>query len=145
MFKDYQTSPFFDEMFTPDGKPKAHYEMFHEVIKRFSNDELKEKHETAQLSFLRQGITFTVYHNNVGTERTMPFDFVPIIIPPEEWEVVEKGMTQRAEALNRFLDDVYHEQKIIEAGIVTKHLVEDNPYYYKKQMQASFVEHLSRS
>ncbi|WP_211655253.1 circularly permuted type 2 ATP-grasp protein [Planococcus alpniumensis] len=135
MFNDYKTSPFFDEMFMPDGKPKAHYKTFHEVIKRFSEDELKEKHETAQLSFLRQGITFTVYHNNVGTERTMPFDFVPIIIPPEEWEVVEKGMTQRAEALNRFLDDVYHDQKIIEAGIVPRQLVEDNPYYYEKQMK----------
>ena len=91
MFKMYSTGAFFDEMFTPNGKPKSHYQKFFDVLQKFSKDELREKHETAQLSFLRQGITFTVYNNNVGTERTMPFDFVPIIIPSEEWEVVEKG------------------------------------------------------
>lgn len=135
MFKSYTIKPFFDEMFTEQGTPKPHYLKFYETLSHFSKAELKEKHETAQLSFLRQGITFTVYNNNVGTERTMPFDFVPIIISPEEWKTIEKGMVQRTEALNRFLDDVYHDQKILEAGIVPRKLVEENPYYYAKQVQ----------
>ncbi|TWT06163.1 circularly permuted type 2 ATP-grasp protein [Planomicrobium sp. CPCC 101079] len=135
MFKSYKTSPFFDEMFTSEGTPKPHYQKFHEILSQFKQDELKEKHETAQLSFLRQGITFTVYNNNVGTERTMPFDFVPIIISPEEWKTIEKGMIQRTEALNRFLEDVYHEQNILEEGIIPRSLVEENPYYYSKQVQ----------
>src|SRR5690606_1199819 len=122
-------------MFTPNGKPKSHYQKFFDVLQKFSKEELREKHETAQLSFLRQGITFTVYNNNVGTERTMPFDFVPIIIPSEEWEVVEKGMIQRAEALNQFLEDVYHDKRILEDGIVPRRLVEDNPYYYDEQVK----------
>jgi len=135
MFNSYKTSPFFDEMFDSAGLPKPHYQKFHDILSRFTEEELKEKHETAQLSFLRQGITFTVYNNNVGTERTMPFDFVPIIISPEEWKTIEKGMIQRAEALNQFLEDVYHDQKILEAGIIPRHLVEENPYYYAKQAQ----------
>lgn len=135
MFQSYSVKPFFDEMFNEDKQPKPHYRNFFKLLQHFSEDELREKHETAQLSFLRQGITFTVYDNNVGTERTMPFDFIPIIIPPEEWEVVEKGMIQRAEALNLFLEDVYGEQRILEAGIVPRNLVEENPYYYAEQVK----------
>lgn len=135
MFESYNVKPFFDEMFTAQGTAKPHYRKFYEKLQQFSEEELKEKHETAQLSFLRQGITFTVYNNNVGTERTMPFDFVPIIISPEEWDTIEKGMIQRTEALNRFLDDVYHNQKILEDGIIPRRLIEENPYYYAKQVQ----------
>ena len=135
MFSSYKVDPFFDEMLKASGKPKDHYQKFYDMIQKFSIDELKEKHETAQLSFLRQGITFTVYHNNVGAERTMPFDFVPIIIPPEDWETIEKGMVQRSEALNCFLHDVYHDQQIIKDGLIPRNLVEDNPYYYTKQIQ----------
>ncbi|MDX1805820.1 MAG: circularly permuted type 2 ATP-grasp protein [Paenisporosarcina sp.] len=122
-------------MLKASGKPKDHYEKFYDMIKNFSVEELKEKHETAQLSFLRQGITFTVYHNNVGAERTMPFDFVPIIIPPKDWDIIEKGMVQRSEALNCFLQDVYNDQKIIKDGIIPRKLVEENPYYYAKQIK----------
>lgn len=135
MFDTYEVKPFFDEMLKASGKPKDHYQKFYEMLHSFSVDELKDKHETAQLSFLRQGITFTVYHNNVGAERTMPFDFVPIIIPPEDWETIEKGMVQRSEALNLFLQDVYNEQRILRDGIIPRNLVEDNPYYYAKQVQ----------
>jgi uncharacterized circularly permuted ATP-grasp superfamily protein len=135
MFESYNVKPFFDEMFTAEGLPKPHYQKFYRLLTQFSKEELKEKHETAQLSFLRQGITFTVYNNNVGTERTMPFDFVPIIISPDEWKTIEEGMIQRTEALNRFLDDVYHDQKILEDGVVPRRLVEENPYYYAKQVQ----------
>ncbi len=135
MFQSYNVKPFFDEMLEASGKPKNHYQKFYEMLHTFTEEELKEKHDMAQLSFLRQGITFTVYHNNVGAERTMPFDFVPIIIPPEDWETIERGMIQRTEALNRFLDDVYHDQRIVEAGIIPKELIDSNQYYYAKQVQ----------
>ena len=135
LFNKYEVKPFFDEMLESCEKPKVHYENFYKMLHHFSADELKEKHETAQLSFLRQGITFTVYNNNVGAERTMPFDFVPIIIPPEDWETIEKGMVQRTEALNCFLQDIYHEQKIIADGIIPLELVENNPHYYQKQVK----------
>lgn len=121
-------------MFDENIQPKPHHQNFFKLLQHSNEDELREKHVTARLSFLKQGITFTVYDYNIGTERTMPFDFVPIIIPSEEWETAEKGMSQRAEALNLFLEDVYGEQRILEAGIVPRKLVEDNPYYYAEQV-----------
>lgn len=139
MFDKYEVLPFFDEMLETDKSPKPHYQNFYQKLEEADATTLKEKHELAQLSFLRQGITFTVYHQNVGTERTMPFDFVPIIIPDEEWKKVEKGMAQRTEALNCFLKDIYHEGKILQAGIVPRELVENNAYYYKAQAEGVHV------
>lgn len=135
MFNTYEVKPYFDEMLKSCGEPKLHYQNFYNILNRFSEEELKEKHETAQLSFLRQGITFTVYNNNMGAERTMPFDFIPIIIPPEDWETIQKGMIQRTEALNCFLQDIYHKQKIINDGIIPRDLIENNKYYYHKQIK----------
>ncbi|SDJ12559.1 circularly permuted type 2 ATP-grasp protein [Salimicrobium halophilum] len=134
MLKNYQTGMFFDEMMNSDATPKAHYDWFYKLVEKFSDQELSEKHETAQLSFLRQGITFTVYNHEGQTERTMPFDFIPIIIPEEEWGRIETGMKQRMKALNLFLEDLYHDQKILEEGIIPRELVENNPYYYHKQI-----------
>lgn len=136
MFKPYDSSSFYDEMLNGD-KPKNHYIPFYEQLNQFTESELFEKHNAAQSSFLRQGITFTVYGAEGGTERTMPFDFVPIIIPADTWEVIEKGMKQRVKALNYFLHDVYNNQKIVRAGIVPRELIENNPYYYKEVMGAN--------
>lgn len=135
MFDKYKVHPFFDEMFDTTCSPKPHYKNFHTKLIESEHETLKEKHELAQLSFLRQGITFTVYHQNVGTERTMPFDFVPIVIPNDDWKMIEKGMAQRTEALNCFLKDIYHEGRILDAGIVPRDLVEKNAYYYKAQAE----------
>ncbi|WP_040950786.1 circularly permuted type 2 ATP-grasp protein [Gorillibacterium massiliense] len=135
MLKPYSTEPFFDAVFQGNGAPRHHYRDFLGRLNRFSDDELKEKHETAQLSFLRQGITFTVYSEKSNTERTMPFDFIPIIIPPKEWTLIEKGMVQRTEALNQFIEDIYHDRQIVKDGIVPQELITQNPYYYHKQVQ----------
>ena len=135
MFKPYDSSSFYDEML--DGKkPKEHYIPFYEQIQRFTNEQLFEKHNAAQSSFLRQGITFTVYGAEGGTERTMPFDFVPIIIPNDVWQEIEVGMKQRVKALNCFLNDVYNEREIVKAGIVPAELIDQNPYYYKQVIGA---------
>lgn len=133
MFKPYDTGSFFDEMLNANGMPKKHYQSFYNVLQSLSNEDLKEKQDTANLSFLKQGITFTVYGNEGGTERTMPFDFIPIIIPSSKWNEIEKGMKQRVQALNMFLDDIYHEQHILQDGIVPRDLVEQNPYFYHQQ------------
>ena len=135
MFDKYRTQPFYDEMFKDDMKPRAHYSDFYNILQRFTEEELKEKFDTAQSSFLRQGITFTVYSNDMGTERTMPFDFIPAIIPACDWEMVEAGMKQRIKALNMFLKDIYNDQQIINDGIVPRDLVENNAYYYHKQVK----------
>ncbi|EON72291.1 circularly permuted type 2 ATP-grasp protein [Lysinibacillus sphaericus] len=131
--KLYESGLFFDEMLDGD-QPKPHYRSFHRKLSAFSKEQLQEKNQQAQSSFLRQGITFTVYGAQGGTERTMPFDFVPIIIPHQQWTVIEAGMQQRVEALNCFLHDVYHEQFILQDGVIPKWLVESNPYYFKEML-----------
>ena len=134
MFKPYNTGNYFDEMLDENGQPKEHYKNFYSMLPKLSDDEFREKHETAQLSFLNKGITFTVYGNKKGTERTMPFDFIPIIIPSDQWSQIERGMIQRVEALNLFLEDIYNKQNILQDGIIPRELVEQNPYYYSKQV-----------
>ena len=138
LLKPYTTAPYYDEMFKTDGSLMNHYVHFNNNLKGFSSEELKEKHELAQQSFLRQGITFTVYQDDTGTERTMPFDFIPIIIPPTEWARIEKGMIQRTTALNHFLEDIYHQQNILNDGIIPKELVYNNPHYYDLIHQLPF-------
>lgn len=136
MFKPYESKQYFDEMLE-NNKPKSHYKAFYEKLSEFSEDELRQKNDTAQSSFLKQGITFTVYGADGGTERTMPFDFVPIIITHDHWQTIEKGMRQRVETLNHFLHDIYHDQKILKAGIIPATLVFNNPYYYKEVIGAN--------
>src|SRR4030081_2245142 len=84
---------------------------------------MRKSQQAADLSFLHQGITFTVYGNDEGTERVFPNDLLPRIIPHHEWRKIESGLTQRIAALNLFLEDVYHAGKILADGIVPRELV----------------------
>ncbi|KOY83597.1 circularly permuted type 2 ATP-grasp protein [Lysinibacillus macroides] len=128
MINFYDSSLFFDEMFE-GTQPKPHYRSFYRKLAMFSQEQLEEKYRQAQTSFLTQGITFTVYGAQDGTERTMPFDCVPIIIPHVQWATIEAGVKQRVKALNLFLQDIYGAQAIIRDGHIPRQLVENNPYY----------------
>ena len=76
-------------------------------------EELRSSQQAADLTFLHEGITFTVYGSKEGTERIFPNDLMPRIIPAVEWAKIEKGLTQRVTALNLFLRDIYHEGRIL--------------------------------
>lgn len=141
MLHNYKTSTFYDEMMEDAKQARPHYEKFHRILNEMTKEELHEKHETAQLSFLRQGITFTVYHEEGGTERTMPFDLVPIILPPDEWSRIESGIKQRVRALNYFLEDIYNGQQILKDKIIPRKLIENNQYYYKEQASGLAMPH----
>ena len=118
-FADYSTDNFFDEMFLPDGKTvRPHYKAVHERMQELTKEMYVQKGQAVDLSFLRQGITFTVYGDEEGTEKIFPFDLMPRIIPKSEWEHIERGLTQRILALNMFLKDIYNEQRIIKEGII---------------------------
>jgi uncharacterized circularly permuted ATP-grasp superfamily protein len=135
MFKVYEQKRFYDEML--DGQhPRKHYGAFYNKLSLMSDKTLEEKNHAAQSSFLRQGITFTVYGSEGDTERAMPFDFIPIIIPAEKWSFIEKGMKQRVKALNLFLNDIYTNQQILKEGIIPRQLIEQNQYYYEEVLNA---------
>ena len=69
------------------------------------------------------GITFNVYGDSAGTEKIFPFDLVPRIVAASEWNRVERGLKQRIHALNLFIDDVYHEQKIVKDGVIPAEII----------------------
>lgn len=130
MFDNYSTSKFYDEMMKSNNSPRAHYQDLYQQILQYSPKELQSRYDLTQQSLLREGITFTVYDDMKGTERTMPFDFVPKIIPHKEWLHIEKGLIQRATALNMFLKDVYTDQQILKDGIVPRSLIVSSPYFH---------------
>ena len=120
---DYEPRPYFDEMFDAPGRIRPHYASLYEQLSRLSADEFEARRRAADLSFLHQGITFTVYGESEGLERVFPFDLVPRVIPGEEWDRIERGLTQRVTALNLFLQDVYHAQRIVREGVIPADLV----------------------
>ena len=97
-----------------------------------SLDELRRRQIEADRAFLTQGITFTVYGDEQGTERIFPFDLLPRIVTAREWETLERGLTQRLTAINLFLKDVYHEGRILAEGIVPRELVYSCRHYRRE-------------
>jgi len=108
---------------------RDHYKAFAQWLNSQGEDVLKGKREEADLMFRRVGITFAVYGDSGGTERTIPFDIVPRIFTANEWQKLERGLTQRVTALNMFLHDVYHEQHILKAGLIPAEQVLGNAQF----------------
>ena len=110
-------------MFDSPGVPRSHYQALFRTLLELPAEELKKSQQAADLSFLHQGITFTVYGNEQGTERVFPNDLLPRIISGKEWQSVERGLTQRVTALNLFLQDVYNQGRIVSDGVIPRELI----------------------
>jgi hypothetical protein len=112
----YELGEFFDEMFCTDGTPRAQCQQLAERLAELPVDELVRRQRAADRSMIQLGITFNVYGDAEGTERVIPFDTVPRIMPGGEWVRIEQGLRQRIRALNMFIDDIYHESANRERG-----------------------------
>jgi len=123
LFESYQTDNFYDEMFAAPGVPRPHYAKLFNTLADISPEHYDARRKLADLAFLLQGITFTVYSDGAGTERLFPFDLIPRIVPHSEWEVVERGLQQRVRALNLFLQDIYGSQKILNNAKIPRDLI----------------------
>src|SRR5271169_5179499 len=123
LFGDYQVGPFYDEMFAAQDQPRPHYSKIFEKLASMVPSQFEERRQHADLSFLIQGITFTVYNDGRGTERLFPFDLIPRIIPNSEWQRINRGLAQRVVALNLFLQDVYGKQSIFKDRKIPRSLV----------------------
>jgi uncharacterized circularly permuted ATP-grasp superfamily protein len=124
-FERYDAEPqrFFDEVISMDGKPRPHYGKLLQRFKQFSQEDINARREIINIFFRNQGITFTVYGVDEGIERIFPFDLIPRILPAKEWQIIEKGLLQRITALNEFLFDIYHTQKILKDKVVPAELI----------------------
>jgi uncharacterized circularly permuted ATP-grasp superfamily protein len=110
-------------MFESPGVPRSHYQTLFRSLLELPAEQLKKSQQAADLSFLHQGITFTVYGNEQGTERVFPNDLLPRTIPGAEWQRIEAGLTQRITALNLFLQDIYNKGTILSDGVVPRELI----------------------
>jgi uncharacterized circularly permuted ATP-grasp superfamily protein len=119
----------FDEMHAADGGVRRSYSQYNAWLGEQSSELLSNKRAEADLVFRRVGITFAVYGDGAGTERLIPFDIIPRIIPAAEWRQLEAGLRQRVNALNRFIHDVYHDQNMVRAGKIPADQVLKNSQY----------------
>jgi len=130
----------FDETFDIDMRARPHYQALIDRLMHFSVPDLESRQNTSDLTFLNQGITFTVYSDSQGTERTFPFDLLPRIITAKEWQHIEDGLIQRLTALNMFLRDVYHDGKIFKDKVVPYDLIA-SAKHYRHEMRGVNVPH----
>jgi uncharacterized circularly permuted ATP-grasp superfamily protein len=119
----------FDEMLDAGLQPRAHYAAYAEWLASMTPEQMAGKRAEADLIFRRNGITFSVYGEEGGTERLIPSDVVPRIISADEWERLEKGLIQRVTAINRFLADIYHGQEILKAGLIPEDQIVANDQF----------------
>ncbi len=125
-FRRYDPGEFYDELFESVGRPRPGARILIDKFERLTQDELRLKQQAAELALLNMGITFNVYGDAAGVEKIFPFDIVPRILERPDWEFIETGLRQRITALNLFLDDLYHDQKIIKDGVIPRFVVESS-------------------
>jgi uncharacterized circularly permuted ATP-grasp superfamily protein len=134
IFNRYTFGQAYDEMFAKAGSPRVHYAGIHERLCGLPIETWQERQRAADLAFLTQGITFTVYGRAEGVERIFPFDLLPRLVTDSEWDTIERGLAQRITALNLFLRDVYHEGRVFEASIVPRTLVRQCRHFRREMI-----------
>jgi uncharacterized circularly permuted ATP-grasp superfamily protein len=131
----------FDEMLTATKAVREQYRVYERWLERQPAETMRSRRDEAEMIFRRVGITFAVYgakdEDGAGTERLIPFDLIPRIIPGHEWAAMEAGLRQRVTALNRFIHDVYHDQEILKAGVVPAEQVLKNAQFRPEMMGVS--------
>ncbi len=124
LFAGYRPHPSaWDELFDAAGRPHPHCQTLVDRLGELRSDEFQQRRAGADLVFTNQGITFSVYSDRRGVEKIFPFDLVPRTVASSEWTRLESGLRQRIAALNLFLHDVYHEQRILKEGTIPAELV----------------------
>src|SRR5215472_10144864 len=137
-FEDYWLDSAYDEMFGSENVPREHYQALHHLLVDLPLAEMRRRKQSADVAFLHQGITFTVYGREEGTERIFPHDLLPRIVTSAEWEIIERGLTQRIAALNLFLRDIYNEGRCLADGVVPREIVYSCKHF-RRQMRGFSV------
>ena len=132
MIENYTHNGSFDEMLEENGQTRSHYSRFCQLFGTIDPAEFQQRRQSVDSAFLRQGVTFNVYGDARGAEKIFPFDLVPRIIPASEWAYIERGLVQRITALNLFLHDIYHEQKIVKDGVLPPYYVLSGKHFRRE-------------
>lgn len=129
LFEAYQTDSFHDEMFYADGSVRPEAGLLLETLHSLEEGHLQRSQLAAERMLIQMGITFNVYGEAAGTERIFPFDLIPRIVPAAEWDRMERGLKQRIRALNAFIDDIYHDQKILKDKVIPEEVIRSAASY----------------
>jgi len=132
IFAGYALDSAYDEMFDASGQARPDCRALFEDLVAASLPQLRQRQTEADKAFLTQGITFTVYGDEAGTERIFPYDLLPRIITAHEWSMIERGLAQRLTAINHFLKDIYHEGRILSEEVVPRELVHSCRHYRRE-------------
>lgn len=122
-FNSYETENFYDELIDPSGVPRPGAKILVERIESLPDGDVLGRQKAAEAAMYNMGITFTVYGSDEGTEKIFPFDIIPRIVEASDWTYIERGLQQRIHALNLFLDDIYHDQKILKDKIIPAEMI----------------------
>lgn len=125
----YDTGGFHDEMFEASGAARPEARLLLETIRDLEDGQLQRCQRAAERLLVQLGITFNVYGDSTGTERIFPFDLVPRIVRSEEWDWIERGLKQRIHALNLFINDIYHDQKILKDKVIPEEIIHSAVFY----------------
>ena len=128
-WNDYNSGVFFDEVMESNTQPRAVAKELFNYLKSLTNDEVMARKKASERCIEEMGVSFTIYSEGNNIDRDWPFDIIPRPIPSSEWRMVEKGLIQRIQALNMFINDVYNDQKILKDKLVPRHLIEGSSNY----------------
>jgi uncharacterized circularly permuted ATP-grasp superfamily protein len=126
---NYDPEDYYDELFMGPHQPRSQGELLVNRIDTLKEGELLQRQEAAQRALFKLGATFNVYSDGQGEERIFPFDVIPRIISAADWQFLEQGLKQRIHSLNLFIDDIYHDQKILKDGIIPAALIDSATGY----------------
>jgi uncharacterized circularly permuted ATP-grasp superfamily protein len=132
LFADYPFGAAYDEMLAGPSVPRAHYATLFDHLSRLSPAEFQRLKAMTDLSMRQDGVGFTVYRAEEGIERVWPMDPVPRIVPADEWAMIERGLVQRLTAINLFLKDLYHDQKILSDRIIDPELIYRGSFFHRE-------------
>ena len=132
----------FNEMLDAQGQVRPHYAAFAQWLATQPQEAMAARRLQADLNFRRIGITFSMAGDADGTERLIPFDLIPRIIPAQEWRRLDQGLKQRVRALNMFIHDIYHDHHIVKAGIVPAEQVFLNAQYRPEMQDVNVAENI---
>jgi uncharacterized circularly permuted ATP-grasp superfamily protein len=131
-WKSYDPGEFYDELISTPGYARAPARNLTAWLRSLSNEDLQARKLDAELAIIDKGVTFTVYSDGENIDRAWPFDIIPRVMPIREWRNIEAGLKQRLQALNLFIDDLYHEQKIIGDGVIPASLIAESKGFRKE-------------
>jgi uncharacterized circularly permuted ATP-grasp superfamily protein len=142
LLESYEQAACYDEYAGENGVPRPHYAGLAATLRAIEWSDLRAREQTVNAVLLQRGVTFTVYADSKGTERIMPFDLIPRIIPGSEWSRLSRGVAQRVRALNAFLTDVYHEQRILREGVIPWELIYSSKFFCREMIDVRLFRNI---